>query len=57
VFPLSAEYVCLKPLSSRRRIPELFQFQVETIHQRQIQTAHLAIVVAVLEVVQGTPGF
>jgi hypothetical protein len=45
----------LKPLQPRLGIPELLQFHVETIHQRQVQAAHLTVIFAVLEVVQRTP--
>ena len=47
----------LKPLQPSLRIAELLQLHPETIHQRQVQAAHLAIIFAGIEIIQRTPGF
>jgi hypothetical protein len=46
----------LQPLQPSLRIAEMLQLHVVAIHQRQIQAAHLAVILAVLEVIQRASG-
>lgn len=38
-------------------IAELIELYVETIHEREVQTAHLPFLLARVQVIQSAPGF
>ncbi len=54
---LSVVETLSQPLQPRLRIAELLQFYSETIHKRQIQTAHLALVFALVQIIQRPSSF
>src|SRR6202011_3061609 len=47
----------LQPFQPRLGVAKLLQFYPKTIHERQIQAAHLTVVLARLQIVQRTSGF